>query len=166
MKSLILTPLSLLLNGCDHNKIYTLTFSGQTKILQLFFTRSCVDENQICKGIPLCDNKNDLKWCKNATFWNEPADWKPMKDHSACTLTSQTDGVVPHSQLVKTFLVDDGTYHCLNRADEHFIFEKRQNGTNNATDWLQLVTTPCVSDTDRRCLGRNPDQCVSLRGKY
>ena len=89
-----------------------------------------------------------------------------MRAHTACTLTSQPDGVVPHSQLVKTFLVDDGTYHCLNRADEHFIFEKRQNGTNNETDWLQLVTTPCVSDTDRRCLGRNPDQCVNLRGKY
>ena len=89
-----------------------------------------------------------------------------MKDHSVCTLTSQTNGVVPHAQLVKKSQTDDGTYHCLNRADEHFIFEKRQNGTNNATDWLQLVTTPCVSDTDRRCLGRNPDQCVSLRGKY
>ena len=124
-----------------------------------------MDENQICKGIPLCDNKNDLKWCKNASFWNEPADWKPMAEHLACTLTRQADGVVPHGQLVKTFLVDDGTYHCLNRADEHIFSEKRQNNTNN--DWLQLVTTPCEGgDAQRRCLGRNPDQCVDLTGKY
>ena len=144
--------------------------SGQTEIFQLFFTRSCVDENQICKGIPLCDNKNDLKWCKNATFWHEPADWKPMVKRSACSLTSQTDGVVPHSQLVKTFLVDDGTYHCLNRADEHIFSEKRQNDTNNGTDWLQSVTTPCdldvFGDGWRRCLGRNPDQCVWVYSKY
>ena len=131
----------------------------------MFFTRSCVDENQICKGIPLCDNKNDLKWCKNATFWNEPADWKPTVDHSSCTLTSQTDGVVPHAQLVQTSLVDDGTYHCLNRADEHIFLEKKQNNTNN--DWLQLVTTPCFDgDFQRRCLGRNPDQCSYSLCKY
>ena len=136
----------------------------------MFFTRSCVDENQICKGIPLCDNKNDLKWCKNATLWNEPPDWKPIVGHSACTLASQTDGLVPHAQLVKTFLVDDGTYHCLNRADEHIFSEKRQNHTNNGTDWLQSVTTPCgldvFGDAYRRCLGRNPDQCVWVYSKY
>ena len=89
-----------------------------------------------------------------------------MVDHSACTLTSQIDGVVPHGQLVKTSLIDDGTYHCLNRADEHIFFEKRQNDTNNGTDWLQLVNMPCVSDGHRRCLGRNPDQCVDPGSKY
>ena len=108
-----------------------------------------------------------MKWCKNATLWNDPADWKPIFKHSVCTLTSRSDGVVPHGQLVKTSLVDDGTYHCLNRADEHIFFEKRQNNTNNGTDWLQLVTTPCEDgDYYRRCLGRNADQCVFVPCKY
>ena len=93
-----------------------------------------------------------------------------MFRHSVCNLTSQTDGVVPHSQLVKTFLVDDGTYHCLNRADEHIFSEKRQNDTNNGTDWLKLVTTPCRLDEFRghyrRCLGRNPDQCIWINSKF
>ena len=93
-----------------------------------------------------------------------------MVGHSACTLTSQTDRVVPHAQSVNHLKIDDGMYHCLNRADEHIFSEKRQNDTNNGTDWLQSVTTPCgldvFGDAYRRCLGRNPDQCVWVYSKY
>ena len=65
-------------------------------------TSSCVDESQMCKGIPLCDDKNDLKWCKNATTWNENpgANWKAIRNHFVCTLSSQLDGLAPQGNEV------------------------------------------------------------------
>ena len=29
-------------------------------------------------GVALCPNKNDLRWCQNATSWEVPEDWTPM----------------------------------------------------------------------------------------
>ena len=46
---------------------------------------------EICKGNSLCNNKIDLQWCKNATSLNQviPIDWKPIYEHSLCTLKPQ-----------------------------------------------------------------------------
>ena len=66
----------------------------------------------MCKGIPLCDDKNDLKWCKNATTWNENpgANWKSMNNHFVCTLSSQLDGLAPQGNKVysyfRTYTID------------------------------------------------------------
>ena len=51
----------------------------------------------MCKGIPLCNDKNDLKWCKNATIWNENpgANWVDIMDHFVCTLSPQSDKLAP-----------------------------------------------------------------------
>ena len=35
---------------------------------------------ELCKGMPLCRNKEDLKWCKSATTWTVPENWKPLAD--------------------------------------------------------------------------------------
>merc|ERR1712142_203740 len=40
---------------------------------------TCVRETKVCRGVPLCPNHLDLKWCKNASIWNKPADWKPLR---------------------------------------------------------------------------------------
>ena len=73
------------------------------KFLSLFIlTSSCIDESQICKGLPLCNDKNDLKWCKNATTWNEQpgADYLDIEDHSVCTLSPQSDELAPQGDEV------------------------------------------------------------------
>ena len=48
----------------------------------LLFTliRTCTDETKLCKGVALCPNKEDLKYCKNATSWTlDDSEWKPIK---------------------------------------------------------------------------------------
>ena len=67
--------------------------------ISFVFNRSCVDENQLCKGIPLCRNKKDLQWCKNAT--SQPhsetdLEWKPYQDRVKCI---SPKGVCFHSVL-------------------------------------------------------------------
>ena len=60
----------------------------------LFFS-SCVDESQLCRGMGLCTNNEDLEWCQNGqriltSVKNESLpyknSWKPLFDHTECTL--------------------------------------------------------------------------------
>ena len=37
-----------------------------------------MDESELCKGVPLSSNKEDLKWCKTASMWTVPDNWTPM----------------------------------------------------------------------------------------
>ena len=68
----------------------------------------------------------------------------------------------------------DDIYHCLNRADEKPFFRGQKNDTNSTEEfWLQWASTPCPFDdshhTDsqlRRCIGRQPDQCVNAFSKF
>ena len=62
------------------------------------FTSSCVDEMELCKGKSFCNDKIDLQWCKNASSLNQvlPIDWKPIYDHSLCTLKPQQDVIGGH----------------------------------------------------------------------
>ena len=123
----------------------------------------------LCKGVAYCNNKNDLRWCKNATIWDEPSpeDWKPISGYSMCSLTP-TDGFIPSGQQIRLETRDNGLFNCFNRADESPFLKARKNHTKK--DWLQVVNTPC-SDNEydfqkRRCLGRNPNQCVYLSSKF
>ena len=71
----------------------------------------------------------------------------------------------------------DGSYHCLNRADEN-PFSEAVKMDKNETSWLQLVNTPCSiddivhphdyvrDDVYRRCLGSKPEQCIYPRCKF
>ena len=64
----------------------------------LLFTliSSCVEESKLCKGVALCPNKEDLKFCKNATSWTlDDSEWKP------------TDGrfLSEHTDVSKKFLI-------------------------------------------------------------
>ena len=64
----------------------------------------------------------------------------------------------------------DNIYHCLNRADEKPFFRGQKNDTNSTEElWLQWVSTPCPFDEYdqlRRCIGRQPDQCVHAKCKF
>ena len=40
-----------------------------------------MDELELCKGMPLCKDKEDLKWCKNSTTWTVPDNWTPLADY-------------------------------------------------------------------------------------
>ena len=42
---------------------------------------SCVNEAKICQGVPLCPQKEDLKWCKETPL----TDWEPfIIDNAMC----------------------------------------------------------------------------------
>ena len=64
----------------------------------------------------------------------------------------------------------DNIYHCLNRADEKPFLRGQKNDTNSTEElWLQWVSTPCPFDEYdqlRRCIGRQPDQCVHAKCKF
>ena len=66
----------------------------------------------------------------------------------------------------------DDIYHCLNRADEKPFFRGQKNDTNSTEElWLQWASTPCPLPLKeysqwRRCIGRQPDQCVNARSKF
>ena len=136
--------------------------------------RTCVDETQLCKGKPLCGNGNDLKWCKDV--WKLPSpnftnivDKRINKVHSKCTKGHQPENFVPNGQDI--FLEDtaNGVYNCFNRADED-PFKKVAYNQSVDKSWSDLVKTPCqlgqLGHSYRRCLGRNPSQCVFSAGGY
>ena len=119
-----------------------------------------MEETLLCKGVPYCDNKIDLKWCKNTTTVLK--NWKPIVDRFMCILIPLPEGIAPRGQWIKTIEKDDNVYHCINRADEN-PFTKKNNsmGDDSQQNWMNLVNSPCP-DAERRCLGRRPHQCIEI----
>ena len=76
------------------------------------FDRTCVFENNVCHGIPLCPNKIDLKICKERSFDDAIV---PFRDHSYCQMNKTN---FRGQQIGKEFEAD-GIYHCFNRYDEN-----------------------------------------------
>ena len=134
-------------------------------LLSLLF-RSCVDEWELCKGVPLCNNKMDLKWCKGGSMWNVPDNWTPMRVYSydtgwyddilqiKCTFDNDTD---PRGQWIHPDDKLEGRYyHCINRTDENpFLMQKN---TTDDISWLEWVNSIC-DYWQRRCFGDKPNQC-------
>ena len=122
--------------------------------------RTCVDESELCKGVPLCDTKEDLKWCKAASTWTVPDNWTPMIDKNEhvqqkCTTLNDTD---PQGQWIDSEKKKDGIFQCINRKDEK-PFSKKKNVTDGYS-WIELGNSAC-EHLYRRCLGDKPNQCVS-----
>ena len=137
-------------------------------IFHLYFS-SCVDESQLCKGTPLCANKQDLKWCKNSTKWS--IDPGPLDDHYKCTSRHSSNETNSNGQWIKDVEREDRRiFHCLNRGDENpFSETKRKNATEEKSKetWMELVNMPCDDGKKyRRCLGNRPDQCVFANSKF
>ena len=74
----------------------------------------------------MCDNKEDLKWCKAASNWTVPDNWTPMyiqnepdSNHvmvpERCTALNDTD---PRGQWINPEDMTDGIFQCINRKDE------------------------------------------------
>ena len=135
--------------------------------------RTCVDETQLCKGKPLCDNKNDLKWCKDVWDLSSPNftniyDYLRQQQHSKCNKSHQLENFVPNGQDILEEHRGNGLfYNCFNRADEDPYNQSEDEGDKSWSDW---VRTPCqiedVHTLYRRCLGQKPSQCVSISGGY
>ena len=131
------------------------------------FCRSCIDEanTNFCNGTQLCNNSNDLKWCKKATSWSLPeAKFAPLPGQVKCTLDENDQG--PQGQWINKAQLQDGlAYYCLNRADKN-PFAKTANQHNEEDKgeakktWLEEVNEPCDKYNKRRCLGNRADQCV------
>ena len=115
-------------------------------------------------GIPLCPNKQDVRWCQNATSWEVPKNWTPMygsdgKVKVKCSLNKKEKD--PRGQWISPIEKGDGhTYHCLNRKDEK-PFLKKVNTTREENSWLENVNSACPYGEDyRRCLGNRADECI------
>ena len=126
-----------------------------------------MDESELCKGVPLCGNKEDLKWCKAASMWTVPENWTPMLDYTPENLVTSTDQLQKKCSFVNDTdppgqwfhsedKMDGHLYQCINRTDEN-PFSKQKNATDDT--WLEWVNIPCGLD-GRRCLGDKPNQCV------
>ena len=131
-----------------------------------FLFSTCVDEMLMCKGVPLCKNKNDLKACKMKIPNMDT--WKPIDSISECTPVGHSEYIMPFSQKVNSSsIADDSQYHCLNRGDEN-PFLITNDGSNRNETWTQWVNTPCDKIDDsfaRRCLGSMPEKCVKATCK-
>ena len=130
-------------------------------LLLSLLIRTCVDETELCKGVPLCDNKEDLKWCKAASMWTVPGNWTPMKDgyvqaREKCTSLNENN---PQGQWIYAKDMTDGIFQCINRKDEN-PFSKQKNVTDG-NSWIESVNYPCDYSWHRRCLGDKPNECVS-----
>ena len=156
----------------------------------LFFS-SCIDESQLCRGMGLCTNNEDLEWCqngqriltsvedKNLPYKNS---WSPISDHSECSLPNskptQTERSIekkPYAnkllsshQQIETAKKGDGlAYHCFNRADETPFHRaiKKNNEEKIEENWVKLVNEPCEAEK-RRCLGKGvTEECIDSSGK-
>ena len=114
----------------------------------------------------MCENKNDLKWCKDV--WELPSlNFTNIvdsngKEHFKCTKRDQIENFVPNGQDILAEDKRDGHfYNCFNRADEDPFKKITYNQS-----WSDWVRSPCLDDTYRRCLGKNPNQCVHNYGGY
>ena len=143
---------------------------SQGKLITKVFFSTCVDESLLCKGIPLCKNKNDLKVCK----MNIPTkDWVPIYEHTTCISVDHPEYNMQYGQTIyKDLMTDDSHFYCLNRGDTNPF--SITNSESNVTDadsltWTQWINEPCTDDEDhckRRCLGLRPDICVFAVCKY
>ena len=130
-----------------------------TKVCFLFST--CVDEALLCKGIPLCRNKNDLKACK----MNLPnMEWKQIYNQVTCLPIDHPEYIMPYGQTINNQSTSDNShFDCLNRGDENPF--SITNIESNET-WTQLVNMQCKFVQQRRCLGLRPEICIDPSCKY
>ena len=116
----------------------------------------------------MCNNKEDLKWCKAASTWIVPDNWTPMSTNLPitnsndglkikCTFLNDTD---PRGQWIDPKDYFDGKiFQCINRTDEN-PFSKQKNITGGYS-WLESVNSTCAyHNLLRSCLGDFPSQCV------
>ena len=75
--------------------------------------------------------------------------------------TSLTQG-----QWIRTNQNHDHIYHCLNRGDENLFSKRLKNESNGIEDWIDQVNANCQNNEFRRCIGRNPEQCVYAPCKF
>ena len=120
----------------------------------------------MCKGKPLCDNLNDLKWCKDVWDLSSP-NFKHIqeksKHKSVCNKAHQPENFVPNGQVIYSADIGNGlVYNCFNRVDEDPFKKVANNQSEDEVDksWSDWVRTPCEYDMHRRCLGQKPSQCV------
>ena len=125
-------------------------------------------------GIPLCPNKQDVRWCQNATSWEVPENWTPMfgRDRKVKVKCSYETDKDPRGQWINDSEKGDGLdYHCLNRKDENPFLKKANTTKTEKKSWLENVNSTCPDvitngisfngkHNDRRCLGNRADECV------
>ena len=116
----------------------------------------------MCKGKPLCSNKNDLKWCKDVRELPSP-NFKhfieyPEREHSKCNKSHEDENTIPNGQDILAEDIGNGlVYNCFNRADEDPF-----KGIFHNQSWSDWVKIPCHPSWFRRCLGQKPSQpCVT-----
>ena len=69
-----------------------------------------------CNGTSVCDNKEDLRLCKNETLWTSLSDVLG-REYVQCNGSGQ---------WIKRQKHNDGVFDCVNRRDE-FPFKKTQS---------------------------------------
>ena len=140
-------------------------YACQNKNFAPFHYSSCVEETAMCNGTSVCDNKEDLRQCKNESLWRSLSDVLGY-GYVQCPGSGQQ---------IKIGSKNDGIFDCLNRRDEEGTTFKNTSSDNPTQDWLKEVHKPCPNITDqsqdwideyrngknwRRCLGNQPDRCV------
>ena len=121
----------------------------------LAFFRSCTDERNVCNGTSVCSSKEDLKKCKNSTFWNS----KPISESGPGNFRCQFSG----QWIDNSEANDKQMYHCHNRMDESpFTISKTENGNDKSKKktWLEFVKTKSENEFMRRCMGSRADKDV------
>ena len=114
-------------------------------------------------------NKNDLKWCKDVWDLSSPNFTQIVQQdgrkHSKCNKSPEPDDFVPNGQDILKEDVGNGLfYNCFNRADEDPFKITAYNQSEDDKSWSEWVRTPCQIYNNRRCLGKNPSQCVDSFG--
>ena len=130
-------------------------YACQNKNFAPFLYSSCVEETAICNGTSVCDNKEDLRQCKNKTRWENAT---PMFENVQCPGTGQQ---------IKSGSKNNGIFDCINRRDEEETTFNKKNSDNSTQDWLREVHKPCPKGENyRRCLGNQPNRCVHSKCKF
>ena len=92
-------------------------YACENKIFVPFHDSSCVEETAIpCDGTSVCDNKEDLRQCKNESLWTSLSD----------VLGPEYVQCNGSGQWIKKQNYNDGVFDCINRRDE-IPFKKTQS---------------------------------------
>ena len=132
------------------------------------YYRSCFEERKagvLCKGVPFCENKGDLRWCKSNA--SSHIDIKPIFDDNILSCNSLGDRA--HLKSINGQQIKNKSsnvfleFRCFNRKDLNpFASFKGRNQSK----WLKNVNKKCKSGIQNRCLGQESEQCSNIRGKF
>ena len=124
----------------------------------------CVEEKTLCNGEMRCENRNDLRWCKDPQRYEEDCDTS-CEGSSWCFPTRSRCGSVNSlvvegipGQCIYNSDIANSKYECFDRSDESPFNKVKEDF------WVDVQLNICYDNTGWQgfeCTKNNVTKCVT-----